>query len=182
VRRLAAGAAEAAEKTETLVREVLNRVADSRASTARTVTAVETVTSATRQGLESFALIEVAVAENEAWMEAISQASTETHALIGEMTIRLESVSKTTENFAASMEEVAASSEEQSASTQEIADVARALGRSAEELARLVSSFQLGDSSSSAAGEQGPVPAPPADAPGVPSLVLPREQLERGAA
>ena len=71
VRRLAAGAAEAAEKTETLVREVLNRVADSRASTARTVTAVETVTSATRQGLESFALIESAVAENEAWMEAI---------------------------------------------------------------------------------------------------------------
>ena len=174
VRRLAAGAAEAAEKTEALVREVLNRVAESRASTARTVTAVETVTSATRQGLESFALIESAVAENEAWMEAISQASTETHALIGEMTVRLDSVSKTTENFAASMEEVAASSEEQSASTQEIADVARSLGRSAEELARLVSSFRLGD--------QPAVPAPPANLPGIPKIGPAREELELGAA
>ena len=174
VRRLAAGAAEAAEKTETLVRDVLTRVAASRASTARTVEAVQTVTSATRQGLESFALIESAVAENEAWMEAISQASTETHALIGEMTVRLESVSKTTENFAASMEEVAASSEEQSASTQEIADVARALGRSAEELARLVSSFRL--------GEPEGVPAPPPGTAGVPTIAIEREELERGAA
>ena len=177
VRRLAAGAAEAAEKTETLVREVLTRVDESRASTARTVEAVQTVTSATRQGLESFALIESAVAENEAWMEAISQASTQTHALIGEMTTRLESVSHTTENFAASMEEVAASSEEQSASTAEIADVARSLGRSAEELARLVASFRLGD--------QGGVAAPPTGMPGVPSIGMADidiEEFERGAA
>jgi methyl-accepting chemotaxis protein len=173
VRRLAAGAAEAAEKTEALVRDVLNRVAESRASTARTVTAVDTVTSATRQGLESFALIESAVAENEAWMEAISEASTRTHALIGEMTIRLESVSKTTENFAASMQEVAASSEEQSASTAEIADVARSLGRSAEELSRLVSSFRL--------GEQPPVAAPPAGTPGVPSYSVEEDELAHSA-
>ncbi len=139
---------------------------------------MQTVTSATRQGLESFALIESAVAENEAWMEAISQASTQTHALIGEMTTRLESVSRTTENFAASMQEVAASSEEQSASTAEIADVARSLGRSAEELARLVASFRLGD--------QWGVASPPAGAPGVPSLRIARdtdvEELERGVA
>jgi methyl-accepting chemotaxis protein len=178
VRRLAAGAAEAAEKTETLVREVLNRVEESRSTTERTVAAVQTVTSATRQGLESFALIESAVAENEAWMEAISQSSTQTHALIGEMTVRLESVSKTTENFAASMEEVAASSEEQSASTAEIADVARALARSAEELARLVASFRLDDPAA--------VPAPPAGTRGVPSIKPARteqmDELERGAA
>ena len=90
------------------------------------------------------------------------------------MTARLESVSKTTENFAASMEEVAASSEEQSASTQEIADVAKSLGRSAEELARLVSSFRL--------GEQPAVPAPPANTPGVPSIAVAEKELERGAA
>jgi methyl-accepting chemotaxis protein len=178
VRRLAAGAAEAAEKTETLVRDVLTRVEASRATTARTVAAVETVSNATRQGLESFALIESAVVENETWMQAISLASTRTHSLIGEMTIRLEAVSKTTEHFAASMEEVAASSEEQSASTEEIADVARALARSAEEMARLVASFRLGDTA--------PVPAPPPGTPGIPSIapsVNPRpEELERGAA
>jgi methyl-accepting chemotaxis protein len=178
VRRLAAGAAEAAEKTETLVREVLNRVEESRSTTARTVAAVEPVTGATRQGLESFALIEAAVAENEEWMEAISHASTRTHALIGEMTLRLESVSKTTEHFAASMEEVAASSEEQSASTAEIADVARSLGRSAEELDRLASSFRL--------AAEAPVPAPPPGTPGVPRIApveeLDAEALERGAA
>jgi len=105
------------------------------------------------------------VAENEEWMRAISRASAETHALIGEMTRRLESVSRTTENFAASMEEVAASSEEQSASTAEIADVARSLARSAEQLARLVAAFQLGDA----------VAAPAEGTPGVPALVPARD-------
>ena len=144
VRRLAAGAGEAAEKTEALVRDVLARVGESRDSTVRTVKAVESVFGATKQGLESFAQIESAVAENEEWMRAISRASAETHALIGEMTKRLDSVSRTTENFAASMEEVAASSEEQSASTAEIAHVARALALSADELSRIVATFQLG--------------------------------------
>ncbi|NUQ20446.1 MAG: methyl-accepting chemotaxis protein [Gemmatimonadaceae bacterium] len=166
VRRLATEAAENAERTETLVRDVLARVGDSRATTARTVEAVASVSNATRQGLDSFSMIEAAVVENEEWMRAISRASTETHALIGEMTRRLESVSKTTENFAASMQEVAASSEEQSASTTEIADVARSLARSAEELARLVASFRLGEA---------PVAAPPQGAPGAPSVELERE-------
>ncbi|HEX2777906.1 MAG TPA: methyl-accepting chemotaxis protein [Gemmatimonadaceae bacterium] len=166
VRRLAAEAADNAERTETLVREVLARVGDSRATTARTVEAVASVSSATRQGLDSFSLIQSAVVENEEWMRAISRASAETHSLIGEMTKRLESVSKTTETFAASMQEVAASSEEQSASTAEIADVARALARSAEELARLASAFRLDD-----------VPAPPEGTPGVP-VVVPERELE----
>ncbi|HEX8849527.1 MAG TPA: methyl-accepting chemotaxis protein [Gemmatimonadaceae bacterium] len=172
VRRLATEAAENAERTETLVRDVLMRVGDSRASTARTVEAVASVSTATREGLDSFSRIESAVAENEEWMRAISHASTETHALIDEMTKRLESVARTTESFAASMQEVAASSEEQSASTAEIADVARGLARSAEELARLVSAFRLGD-----------VPAPPAGTPGVPSIaenVVEEEELVAG--
>ncbi|NUO65518.1 MAG: methyl-accepting chemotaxis protein [Gemmatimonadaceae bacterium] len=167
VRRLATEAAENAERTETLVRDVLARVGDSRATTARTVEAVASVSTATREGLDTFSRIEAAVVENEEWMRAISSASTETHALIDEMTRRLESVSKTTESFAASMEEVAASSEEQSASTAEIADVARSLARSADELSRLVSAFRLGD-----------VAAPPAGLPGVPSVAAAVEEEE----
>ena len=174
VRRLAAGAGEAAEKTEALVRDVLARVAQSRDSTARTVSAVESVFGATKQGMESFAQIEAAVSENEEWMQAISRASAETHALIGEMTKRLESVSRTTENFAASMEEVAASSQEQSASTAEIAQIARALARSADELSRIVATFQLGTSvpAGVTASEvaEGPVPAPASGTSGVPSI------------
>jgi methyl-accepting chemotaxis protein len=174
VRRLAAGAGEAAEKTETLVRDVLARVGESRDSTARTVKAVESVFGATKQGLDSFAQIESAVADNEEWMRAISRASAETHGLIGEMTKRLESVSRTTENFAASMEEVAASSEEQSASTAEIAHIARDLARSADELSRIVATFQLGVTTAeqrekSPAGEVVPVAAPH-EVPGVPSI------------
>jgi methyl-accepting chemotaxis protein len=168
VRRLAAGAGEAAEKTEALVRDVLARVGESRDSTARTVKAVESVFGATKQGLESFAQIEAAVAENEEWMRAISRASAETHALIGEMTKRLETVSRTTENFAASMEEVAASSEEQSASTAEIAHVARALAASADELSTIVATFQLGVSSPRQSSA--PVSGPPSGAPGVPGM------------
>ena len=172
VRRLAAGAGEAAEKTEQLVREVLARVGESRDSTLRTVQAVQSVFGATKQGLESFAQIESAVAENEEWMRAISRASAETHALIGEMTKRLESVSRTTESFAASMEEVAASSEEQSASTADIAHVAKALAASADELSRIVSTFQLGVTTSEQLEAQplpAPVPAPARGTPGVPT-------------
>jgi methyl-accepting chemotaxis protein len=175
VRRLAACAGEAAEKTETLVRDVLARVGESRDSTARTVKAVESVFGATKQGLDSFAQIESAVAENEEWMRAISRASAETHGLIGEMTKRLESVSRTTENFAASMEEVAASSEEQSASTAEIAHVARELARSADELSRIVATFQLGVTTTQQrekppVREVAPVPAPPPGLPGIPTI------------
>ncbi|HEX2718753.1 MAG TPA: methyl-accepting chemotaxis protein, partial [Gemmatimonadaceae bacterium] len=177
VRRLAAGAAESAERTENLVREVLARVNLSRDSTARTVGAVQSVLGATKQGLESFVTIQSAVVENEEWMRAISQASAETHALIGEMTRRLDSVSRTTESFAASMQEVAASSEEQSASTAEIADVARALAASAEQLARIVSRFQLGEAPvrrlTPPAEASAPVAAPRDGTPGVPSIVLP---------
>jgi methyl-accepting chemotaxis protein len=172
VRRLAAGAGEAAEKTEQLVRDVLARVGESRDSTARTVQAVQSVIGATKQGLESFAQIESAVAENEEWMRAISRASAETHALIGEMTKRLESVSRTTESFAASMEEVAASSEEQSASTADIAHVAKALAASADELSRIVATFQLGVTTSEQLEAQpvpAPVPAPARGTPGVPT-------------
>ena len=173
VRRLAAGAGEAAEKTEQLVRDVLSRVGESRDLTARTVKAVQSVFGATKQGLESFAQIEEAVAENEEWMRAISRASAETHALIGEMTKRLETVSRTTENFAASMEEVAASSEEQSASTAEIADVARSLAMAAAELSRIVSTFQLGVTTAEQARIRTAgfsVPAPGPGAPGVPTI------------
>ena len=148
----------------------LARVGESRDSTARTVQAVQSVFGATKQGLESFAQIESAVAENEEWMRAISRASAETHALIGEMTKRLESVSRTTESFAASMEEVAASSEEQSASTADIAHVAKALAASADELSRIVATFQLGDTTSEQLEAQpAPVPAPARGTPGVPT-------------
>jgi methyl-accepting chemotaxis protein len=173
VRRLAAGAGEAAEKTEQLVRDVLSRVGESRDLTARTVKAVQSVFGATKQGLESFAQIEGAVAENEEWMRAISRASAETHALIGEMTKRLETVSRTTENFAASMEEVAASSQEQSASTAEIAQVARALAMSADELSRIVSTFQLGVTTAEQARIRSApqaVAAPTPGTPGVPTI------------
>jgi len=173
VRRLAAGAGEAAEKTEQLVRDVLSRVGESRDLTARTVRAVQSVFGATKQGLESFSQIEAAVAENEEWMRAISRASAETHSLIGEMTKRLETVSRTTESFAASMEEVAASSEEQSASTAEIAEVARALAMSADELSRIVSTFQLGVTTAEQARIRKVAPlvsAPAAGTPGVPTI------------
>ena len=104
-------------------------------------------------------------------MRAISQASTETHALIAEMTSRLDSVSHSTESLAAAMEEVAASSEEQSASTAEIADVARALAHSAHDLSRLVASFHL-DSGTSRA-----VPAPPRGSPALPVAAEREEEL-----
>jgi methyl-accepting chemotaxis protein len=145
VRRLSAMSSDAAERTEVIVNGVLSGIDQSRESAKRAVSTAEEVRDATSLASASFAEIERAVADAEAWTTAVEQTSSSTNRLIAEMTERLDSLSAGTESFAAAMEQVAASSEEQSASTQEIAAAAGTLASAAERLARLVANLKLGD-------------------------------------
>lgn len=143
VRRLAANSADAAQRTEALVRGVLAKVQESRALSARTMDTVIGVLETTQLGMHSFAQVEEAVRGSEAWTASIEEAATTSRALVADVTARLDEVAKATESYASAMEEVAASSEEQSASTEQIAAAAASLASAAANVAALVGTFRL---------------------------------------
>ena len=143
VRRLATMSSEAAERTEAIVKSVLHGIEATRDSAGRALSTAGDVRAATARASESFAGIERAVADAEAWTTSIEQTAMTTSDLVVDMTQRLDSLAVGTEAFAAAMEEVAASSEEQSASTQEIAGAANALGSAAERLSKLVGGLKV---------------------------------------
>ena len=142
VRRLATMSSDAAERTETIVKNVLKGIDTSRVSTSRAVATAEVVRAATAKASDSFSDIEQAVAEADAWTASIEQTAVTTSGLVLEMTQRLDTLASGTESFAAAMEQVAASSQEQSASTQEIAGAANTLGAAAERLSKLVAGLK----------------------------------------
>ncbi len=143
VRRLWAMSSEAAVRTERVVGTVLNGIAQSRASSERTVETVRAVRGATEEGSRSFGQIEEAVAEADAWTTSIESTVGAAAALTRDMSAKLDSLSFGTESFAAAMEEVAASSQEQSASTEQIAAAAATLSEAAERLTRLVANLRI---------------------------------------
>jgi methyl-accepting chemotaxis protein len=152
VRRLAAMSSDAAERTERVVGEVLRGVAQSRASSGRTVETVRAVREATEEGSRSFGQIEHAVADADSWTASIENAATAANSLVREMRGKLDSLAAGTDSFAAAMQEVAASSEEQSASTEEIAAAAGTLSGAADRLTQLVSNLRLEQPSKDADG------------------------------
>ena len=155
VRRLSASSSEAAERTEKLVVDVLQRIEQSRVSSARSAAVVHSVRELTRHGLESFTQVEQAVNDTESWTAEIDRAAGTMSTVVTETTRRLDALARGTETFAAAMQEVAASAQEQSASTQEIAAAAGALSGAAERLSALVATVRL---------DAATVPAPPPDA------------------
>lgn len=159
VRRLATMSADAAERTERVVSDVLHGIEQSRASSERIVSTVHDVRASTEHGSQSFGEIENAVQATEQWTASIERAAGVANRLVGELRSRLDALSSGTEAFAAAMQEVAASSEEQSASTEEIAAASASLHTSAERLSRLVANLRLSE-------EGGAIPemVPPAEA------------------
>jgi methyl-accepting chemotaxis protein len=143
VRRLSAAAADGAERTEAVVAQLLKRVGETRASSARAVDTMQSVIAATQQGHDSFAQVEQAVSDAETWTASIANASHRTSERVQHMTGRIEQMAKGTEGFVAAMQEVAASSQQQSASTQQIAAAAERLAVAAEKLNGIVSTFRL---------------------------------------
>ncbi len=143
VRRLAATAAEAAEHTDTLMKEVLGNMAAARESSARALATVESVHTATEQGRASFTEVETGVADAESWTAAIADSASVGSSLASEITQRLDSLTAGTQSFANAMQDVAAASQEQSASTEEIAAAATHLAQAAERVAKASRSFRI---------------------------------------
>ncbi|MFI5312159.1 MAG: methyl-accepting chemotaxis protein [Gemmatimonadales bacterium] len=142
VRRLAATAAEAAGHTGALMHEVLGNMEQARATSARSLSAVEAVRTATELGRSSFTQVERAVEEAEAWTTAMAESASAGSALAAEITQRLDSLAAGTQAFASAMHDVAAASQEQSASTQEIAGAAAHLTQAAEKVAQAARAFR----------------------------------------
>ena len=143
VRRLAATAAEAAEHTDALMKEVLGNMEAARESSARALAAVESVHTATEHGRASFTEVETGVAEAESWTTMIADSATVGSALAGELTAQLDSLTAGTQSFANAMQDVAAASQEQSASTEQIAAAAAHLTQAAERVAKASRQFKV---------------------------------------
>ncbi len=143
VRRLASSSAEAAQRTTSLVQEMLESVTHSRESTARTVSTVEQVLESTRAGRQSLARVEEGTIEGEDLSVRIDSAVKESSELITTMNQRLASLSQGTAAFSRAMQHVAVSNEEQSKNIGDIAAAATALTDTSGQMSLLVRTFKL---------------------------------------
>jgi methyl-accepting chemotaxis protein len=143
VRRLASSSAEAAQRTTSLVQEMLESVTHSRESTARTVATVEQVLESTRAGRQSLAKVEEGTVEGEDLSKRIDAGVKESTELITAMNQRLASLSQGTAAFSRAMQHVAVSNEEQSKNIGEIAAAATALTDTSGEMSQLAKTFKL---------------------------------------
>jgi methyl-accepting chemotaxis protein len=146
VRRLASSSAEAAQRTTSLVQEMLESVTHSRESTARTVATVEQVLESTRAGRQSLTRVEEGTVEGEDLSGLIEAAVRESSELITTMNQRLTSLSLGTAAFSRAMHHVAVSNEEQSKNIGEIAEAATALTDASGRISQLVRTFKLAGS------------------------------------
>ncbi len=143
VRKLASHAAASAGETGDVVRGVLARVQATRDRLTRLAqggAAVRETAQAAAQGLSTVANEADA---NDAWGREIATSANEMRTLVEEITARLHTLAKGTDDLLASAEEIAASSEEQNASTEEIASSANQLAQAADHLTGAVKSFRL---------------------------------------
>src|SRR5436190_14696748 len=146
VRRLATSSAEAAQRTTSLVQEMVDSVAHSRESTARTVATVEQVLGATRAGRQSLAKVEEGTVEGEDLSGRIERTVRDANDLISHMTQGLAELAQGTSSYSRAMHHVAVSSEDQSKKVADIAAAASALSDAAAQISGLVGTFKLGGS------------------------------------
>jgi len=143
VRRLASSSAEAANRTTSLVEEMLERVARSRESTARTVTTVEQVLDATEEGRRSLAKVEDGTLEGEELSVRMQRTAMESSDLVSAMTRKFSGLAQGTGAFARAMNHVAASNEDHSKQLHEIALASSSLQETSQKISSLVGSFKL---------------------------------------
>ncbi|MDH5235009.1 MAG: methyl-accepting chemotaxis protein [Gemmatimonadota bacterium] len=141
VRRLAQNATEAAERTDRLMQELIAQMETARETSVRSLTAVETVRTATQHGRQTFTQVEVAVDAADQWATTMATTAAAGNALAAEITQKLDSLTAGTTSFAHAMHDVAAASQEQSASTEEIAAAANALVAAADQVSAAARAF-----------------------------------------
>jgi methyl-accepting chemotaxis protein len=146
VRRLASSSAEAAERTTSLVQEMLDSIKHSRESTAQTVATVEQVLQSTVAARASLARVEEGTVEGEDLSGRMAAAVRESGELIGGLTQRLSTLAQGTSAFARAIDHVAVIGEEQSTNLGELADNATKLTEVSARITDLTNTFKLGDS------------------------------------
>jgi methyl-accepting chemotaxis protein len=142
VRRLAATAADAAERTAALMSGVQTNVAGARAAGSRTLDALGAVHDATTHGRGSLRQVDAAVVEAEKMTGSVAESAGAGSALAGDIRERVTALEALTQEFARAMQQGAAMSADQSASTREIAAAAKQLTDAAERVARAAGSFR----------------------------------------
>ncbi|HEX3534547.1 MAG TPA: methyl-accepting chemotaxis protein [Gemmatimonadaceae bacterium] len=146
VRRLASSSAEAAQRTTSLVQEMLDSIKHSRESTHRTVSTVEQVLESTRAARHSLARVEEGTVEGEDLSGRMATSVRESGELITGMTQRLAQLSQGTAAFSRAVQHVAVSNEEQSRNIGDIASAAAQLSEASSRISQLVNTFKLGGS------------------------------------
>lgn len=142
VRRLAQSTAEAAERTDQLMKTLIGQMEVAGATGVRAKGAVDAVRGATARGRQAFAQVERAVGEGEQWVSTMANSASAGQALASEITAKLTSLAQGTQAFADSMQDVAAASQEQSASTEEIAAAANSLVKAADSVTKSAQRFK----------------------------------------
>jgi methyl-accepting chemotaxis protein len=146
VRRLASSSAEAAERTTSLVQEMLDSIKHSRESTAQTVATVEQVLQSTVAARASLARVEEGTVEGEDLSGRMAAAVRDSGELISGMTQRLSTLAQGTSAFARAIDHVAIIGEEQSTNLGELAENASNLTQVSGRISELANTFKLGDS------------------------------------
>lgn len=146
VRRLAASSAEAAQRTDALVKTMVDNVERARECTTRTVTTARGVMEATLLGRRVFSKVEYNAKEAEDWSNRVEGTLGEAAQVSATMSERLNQIARETEASVRTMKFIAISSDEQSRAIADIAAGAAELTQSANLMAHLVSTFKLGDS------------------------------------
>jgi len=146
VRRLATSSAEAAQRTTSLVQEMLDSIKHSRESTHRTVSTVEQVLESTRAARHSLVRVEEGTVEGEDLSGRMATSVRESGELIAGLTQRLASLADGTAAFSRAVQHVAVSNEEQSRHIGDIASAAASLTDASARISQLVNTFKLGGS------------------------------------
>lgn len=142
VRRLAATAADAAERTASLMAGVQANVSGARAASSRTLAALDAVHDATTHGRGSLQQVDAAVVEAERMTSSVAESAGEESALAGDIRERVAALESLTQEFARAMQQSATASADQNASTREIAVAAKQLTDAAQKVSRAAGVFR----------------------------------------
>jgi len=158
VRRLAQLAADAAARTEGLVRAIVQRVEDSREKSLRVATTLGDVTDATRSGVGTFGTLVLEVEAGDRWTASITEAAQATDGLARDLDRRLGAVATGVHALARISADVGDTGISQLRAADAQGDVASRLARRAVALAAIAAEFRL-------PGDADGLTSPPPDAP-----------------
>ncbi len=142
VRRLAATATDAAERTAVVMAGVEAKVASARAAGGRTLAALGDVLRATTHGRDSLAQVGAAIVESERMSAAAVESAEAGSALAADIRQRAAALDTLTRDFAAAMRQVADAAGEQNAATRQVAAAAVELTEAAARVRAAADTFR----------------------------------------